>query len=336
MPMVNSGRSIATSFRCPISALGARHGKGSAPERSGCAAPPRLDQCPPLLPARSGRAGLSRSSASCCSRSRCARRSRRSRRSSTTSRSTSRCPPAIIGLIGTAPPVCYAVFGILTPLFERRLGLERLTVIAIVVVTVGMVLRGFATRFGRPAARHVADLRGGRRRQHPAAAARAQVLPGSHRPDDDDLLDDDGGRHPSRRRSSRCRWRMPRAGGSRSACGRCSPRSRSIPWIAMLVRAARARRRRRHRGAEPARVRAHVAAAARVGARGRVPRRGHDRVHVLRVAAAAARRHRGRHARRGRRAALALRGDGAAGIPARAAPGRRATTRPARCSASPS
>ena len=24
-------------------------------------------------------------------------------------------PPAIIGLIGTAPPVCYAVFGILTP-----------------------------------------------------------------------------------------------------------------------------------------------------------------------------------------------------------------------------
>ncbi|WP_314503007.1 MFS transporter [uncultured Microbacterium sp.] len=54
-------------------------------------------------------------------------------------------PAAVIGLIGTAPPVCYAVFGILTPLFERRLGLERLTLIAIVVVTVGMVLRGFAT-----------------------------------------------------------------------------------------------------------------------------------------------------------------------------------------------
>lgn len=53
-------------------------------------------------------------------------------------------PAAIIGLIGTAPPVCYAVFGILTPLFERRLGLERLTVLAIVVVTVGMVLRGLA------------------------------------------------------------------------------------------------------------------------------------------------------------------------------------------------
>ena len=54
-------------------------------------------------------------------------------------------PSAIIGLIGTAPPVCYAVFGILTPLFERRLGLERLAVVAIVVVAVGMVLRGFAT-----------------------------------------------------------------------------------------------------------------------------------------------------------------------------------------------
>lgn len=53
-------------------------------------------------------------------------------------------PAAIIGLIGTAPPVCYAIFGILTPSFERRLGLERLTVIAIVVVTIGMVLRAFA------------------------------------------------------------------------------------------------------------------------------------------------------------------------------------------------
>lgn len=53
-------------------------------------------------------------------------------------------PAAVIGLIGTAPPVCYAVFGILTPFFERRLGLERLTVISIAVVAVGMLLRGFA------------------------------------------------------------------------------------------------------------------------------------------------------------------------------------------------
>jgi len=54
-------------------------------------------------------------------------------------------PAGIIGLIGTAPPFCYAVFGILTPLFERRLGLERLTVIALAVATVGMALRGLAS-----------------------------------------------------------------------------------------------------------------------------------------------------------------------------------------------
>lgn len=53
-------------------------------------------------------------------------------------------PAAVIGLIGTAPPVCYAVFGILTPILERRLGLERLTVIALAVVAVGTVLRALA------------------------------------------------------------------------------------------------------------------------------------------------------------------------------------------------
>ncbi len=31
-------------------------------------------------------------------------------------------PAAVIGLIGTAPPVCYAVFGLLTPALERRFG----------------------------------------------------------------------------------------------------------------------------------------------------------------------------------------------------------------------
>lgn len=53
-------------------------------------------------------------------------------------------PAVVIGLIGTAPPVCYAVFGILTPSWERRLGLERLTVIAIAVVTAGTVVRALA------------------------------------------------------------------------------------------------------------------------------------------------------------------------------------------------
>lgn len=52
--------------------------------------------------------------------------------------------PAIVGLIGTAPPVCYAVFGLLTPRLERRLGLERLAVLAMAVAVVGLVARGFA------------------------------------------------------------------------------------------------------------------------------------------------------------------------------------------------
>ncbi len=54
-------------------------------------------------------------------------------------------PTAVVGLIGTAPPVCFAIFGLCTPLLERRLGLERVTVIALGAITVGLVLRGFAT-----------------------------------------------------------------------------------------------------------------------------------------------------------------------------------------------
>lgn len=53
-------------------------------------------------------------------------------------------PPAIIGLIGTAPPVCYAIFGVLTPALERRFGLERLAVAAMVVVTLGLIARAVA------------------------------------------------------------------------------------------------------------------------------------------------------------------------------------------------
>ncbi|MDQ0643990.1 MFS transporter [Microbacterium murale] len=51
---------------------------------------------------------------------------------------------AVVGLIGTAPPVCFAVFGLLTPVFERRLGLERVTVIALIAIAAGLVLRGFS------------------------------------------------------------------------------------------------------------------------------------------------------------------------------------------------
>lgn len=52
--------------------------------------------------------------------------------------------PVIVGLIGAAPPVCFALFGLLTPLFERRFGLERMAVVAIVLMAAGMLLRGLA------------------------------------------------------------------------------------------------------------------------------------------------------------------------------------------------
>lgn len=53
-------------------------------------------------------------------------------------------PTAIVGLIGTAPPVCFAVFGLCTPLFERWWGIERVTVIALLAIAAGLILRGLA------------------------------------------------------------------------------------------------------------------------------------------------------------------------------------------------
>ncbi len=50
--------------------------------------------------------------------------------------------PVVIGLIGAAPPVCFAVFGLLTPLVERRFGLERVAVVAIALMAAGLLLRG--------------------------------------------------------------------------------------------------------------------------------------------------------------------------------------------------
>ncbi|WP_223624569.1 CynX/NimT family MFS transporter [Microbacterium sp. EST19A] len=52
--------------------------------------------------------------------------------------------PVAVGLIGAAPPVCFAIFGLLTPLFERRFGLERVAVTAIALMALGMLLRGLA------------------------------------------------------------------------------------------------------------------------------------------------------------------------------------------------
>jgi MFS transporter, CP family, cyanate transporter len=57
-------------------------------------------------------------------------------------------PSWIVGLIGTAPPVCFALFGILTPSLERRFGLQRLAVVVLIAVTIGLVARGFATSAG--------------------------------------------------------------------------------------------------------------------------------------------------------------------------------------------
>jgi MFS transporter, CP family, cyanate transporter len=52
--------------------------------------------------------------------------------------------PVVVGLIGAAPPVCFAVFGLVTPLVERRFGLERVAVAALALMSLGLLLRGFA------------------------------------------------------------------------------------------------------------------------------------------------------------------------------------------------
>ena len=52
--------------------------------------------------------------------------------------------PVVVGLIGAAPPVCFAVFGLLTPLFERRFGLERVAVVALALMAAGLLLRGLS------------------------------------------------------------------------------------------------------------------------------------------------------------------------------------------------
>jgi CP family cyanate transporter-like MFS transporter len=53
--------------------------------------------------------------------------------------------PTAIGVLGMLPPLCYAVFGIVTPLFAKRLGLEQALVLALVALTAGLAGRGLAT-----------------------------------------------------------------------------------------------------------------------------------------------------------------------------------------------
>lgn len=48
----------------------------------------------------------------------------------------------VVGLIGAAPPVCFAIFGLVTPALERWLSLERLTAIALATIAAGLFFRG--------------------------------------------------------------------------------------------------------------------------------------------------------------------------------------------------
>lgn len=53
-------------------------------------------------------------------------------------------PAAVVGLIGMAPPVAFALAGMVTPAVERRLGLERSVLIAAVTATLMLGLRAVA------------------------------------------------------------------------------------------------------------------------------------------------------------------------------------------------
>ncbi|MFG6402310.1 MULTISPECIES: CynX/NimT family MFS transporter [unclassified Microbacterium] len=53
-------------------------------------------------------------------------------------------PAALVGLIGMAPPAAFAAAGLLTPPLERRLGLERLALCAVVVAALGLAARSLA------------------------------------------------------------------------------------------------------------------------------------------------------------------------------------------------
>ncbi|MET0726657.1 MAG: MFS transporter [Leifsonia sp.] len=53
-------------------------------------------------------------------------------------------PVAVVGILGMLPPVCFAVFGILTPVFTRRIRLEPLMVIALFAMGAGHLVRGLA------------------------------------------------------------------------------------------------------------------------------------------------------------------------------------------------
>ena len=49
-----------------------------------------------------------------------------------------------IGVLGMLPPVCFAFFGIFTPVYTRRLGLENVLVLALTAMLIGHLTRGLA------------------------------------------------------------------------------------------------------------------------------------------------------------------------------------------------
>ncbi|MFS0792619.1 CynX/NimT family MFS transporter [Microbacterium sp. 1P10AE] len=54
-------------------------------------------------------------------------------------------PAAVVGLIGMAPPVAFALSGVVTPVIERRVGLERLVLLAAIAAAATLGLRALAT-----------------------------------------------------------------------------------------------------------------------------------------------------------------------------------------------
>jgi CP family cyanate transporter-like MFS transporter len=52
--------------------------------------------------------------------------------------------PIVIGIIGAAPPLMFALAGLITPRLSRRLGLERLLLIAVGVMALGQLARALA------------------------------------------------------------------------------------------------------------------------------------------------------------------------------------------------
>lgn len=53
-------------------------------------------------------------------------------------------PAALVGLIGMAPPVAFALSAVVTPAIERRIGLERLVLVAAVAAAAALGLRALA------------------------------------------------------------------------------------------------------------------------------------------------------------------------------------------------